>query len=533
MPWQFRELIDRAAPPRGATLILAVTLIAGVGCPTTVEPEVILDPFEGTIRIRTPLNQDVFGVVDRLEFIFYYTGDQPLSYVLYPPFGEHPLEDLARAEAGEVRLEVLGKREDPGSPDGWEFVAVGEATEFEVGPDMDIEIFLALKGQLALLPGGMDRARSDAAAVLLPDERVLVVGGLGADGPIQRFETLAVDRQTLESEAGISGQAHGEEPRVGLAAFLVEGAGGDLEGRAVVIGGDAACVVHHCFPVSDHPALDVLAYDAEADSFDVVTTIGAGTVGARPVDIGGGRYALIGGLDGQDGYHTEALVFDGDEGDTSRNEGLAGEREQHTVTNLGAPGSEVLIAGGVGPTFSAIELLDSAQTWSPGHSAYVTGSLVEARMRHTATLLGDGRVLFVGGAEVAGGQQGGWDAPGVALATAELYSPGSGDFDQLGPMLNHPRQRHVAVPIGDGPDQVLICGGVETAWNPEAETGGAPVSTCEVYDGESGIFTDLQGPSLEPGGEGMSAVALEDGRVLLFGGLAEGVPRGEIYLYTP
>ncbi len=517
---------------RRAVLLAPVFLALATGCPGTTEPEVIYDPFDGAIHIRTPLNQDVFEVVERLEFIFYYTGDQPQSYVLYPPFGEHPLDDLARAEAGDVRLEVLGKRSDPAASDGWELVASGEATDFEVGPDMDIEVFLALKGQLGLLPGGLAAARSGGAAVLMPDERVLVVGGLGADGPVQGFETLAVDRATLESADGIVGQAHGEEPRVGLTAFLVEGTSSDLEGRVVVVGGDADCVVHHCFPVSE-PARDVLVFDAQSDTFEVLDTLQSGVIGGKPVAVGGGRFAVVGGIDGSDAYHTEPLVFDAASGDVSPGGVSAGEREQHTVTHLGAPGEDVLIAGGVGIAFTGIELLNTAQTWTAGQNAYSTGTLEEARMRHTATRLQDGTVLVVGGATSSGGQEGDWESPGVALASAELYAPGSGKFDSLGPMLNHARQRHVAVPVGSGAEQILFCGGVETAYDPDTSTGGAPVSTCELYDTETGIFTALQGPPLEPGGEGMMAIALDDGRALLFGGLALGEPRGEIYLYTP
>lgn len=517
---------------RRAVLLAPVILAMAAGCPGTTEPEVIFDPFEGNIRVRTPLNQDVFALVERLEFIFYYTGDQPLSYVLYPPFGEHPLDDLARAEPGDVRLEVLGKREDAAASDGWELVASGEATDFEIGPDMDVEVFLALKGQIGLLPGGLEVPRGGGAAVLMPDERVLVVGGLGADGPVQGFETLAVDRETLESAAGVVGQIHGEEPRVGLAAFLVEGTNSDLDGRVVVVGGDADCVVHHCFPVSD-PARDVLAFDAQSNTFEVLDTLQSGVVGGKLVPVGEGRFAVVGGLDGSDAYHLEPIVFDAQSGEASAGEGSAGEREQHTVTNLGAPGDDVLIAGGVGIAFTGIQLLDAAQTWTVGENAHSTGTLEEARMRHTATQLSEGAVLIVGGAESTGGQEGDWESPGVALATAELYTTGSGDFSPIGATLNHARQRHVAVPLGDGREHVLICGGVETAYDPGTGTGGVPVSTCELYDTEAGTFTDLRGPPLDPGGEGMMTITLGDGRALLFGGLAQGEPRGEIYLYTP
>ena len=66
-------------------------------------------------------------------------------------------------------------------------------------------------------------------------------------------------------------------------------------------------------------------------------------------------------------------------------------------------------------------------------------------MGHTATLLGAGRVLVVGGRGAAG-----------PLASAEIYDTAVGTF-AAARSLGVPRVGHVAVPLCDG--TVLVIGG--------------------------------------------------------------------------
>jgi Galactose oxidase, central domain len=70
----------------------------------------------------------------------------------------------------------------------------------------------------------------------------------------------------------------------------------------------------------------------------------------------------------------------------------------------------MLIAGG---TWFTTGTTDQAQLYSPltGKFSLVTGTMSSSRYRHTATLLGNGKVLITGGA----------DASNTVLASADLY----------------------------------------------------------------------------------------------------------------
>jgi len=78
---------------------------------------------------------------------------------------------------------------------------------------------------------------------------------------------------------------------------------------------------------------------------------------------------------------------------------------------------KVLIAGGFGGDEAPSEvILASAELYDPEVGTFiVTGNMAAARAWHTATLLGNGEVLVVGG---LGGDETG---TGVVFASAELY----------------------------------------------------------------------------------------------------------------
>ena len=119
---------------------------------------------------------------------------------------------------------------------------------------------------------------------------------------------------------------------------------------------------------------------------------------------------------------------------------LLDSRSGHTATRL-ADG-RILVIGGVAQTDLA-PMIGSAEIWDPVSGAFApTGSLIEPRSAHTATLLPDGRVLVVGSSD-------------CGAARPEAWNPATGTFAPLGSKQIE-RASHTATLLPDG--RVLLAG---------------------------------------------------------------------------
>jgi N-acetylneuraminic acid mutarotase len=172
-------------------------------------------------------------------------------------------------------------------------------------------------------------------------------------------------------------------------------------------------------------------------------------------------------------------------------------RSSHTATLL--QNGEVLIAGGIGAYY-----LSSAELYVPALGTWsAKGSMAELRYKPTATLLPNGKVL------VAGGSNG----PSYNLSflnSAELYDPATSAWSFTGSMTTG-RSYHTATILQNG--KVLVAGGSN------GSVYLVSLSSAELYDPATGTWDNTGSLTVLLGrGPGHTATLLTNGKVLVAGG---------------
>ncbi|MGH7348072.1 MAG: Kelch repeat-containing protein, partial [Candidatus Rokuibacteriota bacterium] len=273
-----------------------------------------------------------------------------------------------------------------------------------------------------------------------------------------------------------------------------------------------------------------------------------------------GRVLVAGGGFGQD-LPPNPELYDPGTGQWTRTGAMVSELSFHTATLL--PSGRVLVAGGI----TNEGLSSSAELYDPGSGLWTpTGAMRTARLFHTATLLPSGQVLIAGGSTT--------DFVDInAIATAELYDPGSGLWKPTGAM-RAPRAGHTATLLASG--QVLVAGADDTGtgaelydpatsnWTPTGAmrvprarldkqpvpnhtatllasgqvlvTGGSEQRSAEIYDPATGPATGHWTPTgaMTQARGSHTATLLASGRVLVSGGTLDfGTPLASAELYDP
>jgi hypothetical protein len=234
----------------------------------------------------------------------------------------------------------------------------------------------------------------------------------------------------------------------------------------------------------------------------------------RPAVVGlpDGRALVAGGSTGEEGgpaSYSSAYVFDPGTAAWSKSGLMTSARSSPSAAVLSD--GRVLLAGGyyADPAHGNVPAptLDSSEIWDPVTGVWTaTGRLAQARFGASAVTLTDGRVLVVGGSASLEG------AP-IEVNSTEIFDPASGRWLDAG-HLTEPRVGATLVALADG--GALLVGGLLAFDAGDFGVSLVPTPTAERFDPRSGAWSRTSESPTAAAGQ--TVVTLADGRVLVAGG---------------
>jgi cellulose synthase/poly-beta-1,6-N-acetylglucosamine synthase-like glycosyltransferase/transposase len=174
---------------------------------------------------------------------------------------------------------------------------------------------------------------------------------------------------------------------------------------------------------------------------------------------------------------------------------LSTTRYGHTATLLGD--GKILVAGGENANMDG---LSTAEVYDPQTqtSSATSNNITAQKFGHTSTLLNDGRVLVAGGGSSAI----------TGSSSANLYNPSTNTFAATSGNMIGNRIGHTATLLPNG--RVLIAGG-------KNGTVTTYLSSAETFNPVTGTFTAITG-NINTAKANHAAALLPDGKVLIAGG---------------
>ena len=329
------------------------------------------------------------------------------------------------------------------------------------------------------------------AATLLADGRLLVTGGVAADGTGTAAADLfdpAAARWSTVAPMNVVRASH-------TATLLADG-------RVLVVGGSTVATATRQGYVNDASAE---IYDPVANTWTPTPPMSAARSHHTATRLADGKVLVVGGENLLYLVEQTAEIYDPvtNTWSTPRAGPLAA-RSQHTATLL--PSGRVLVAGGFDIVDGLLTPLSSAELYDPvlhtststdshgvtttvvtgGQDFTATASMASTHYGHSATRLADGHVVAVGGNTTA----------------TEVYDPVAATWTPVGATAAT-HTSHGAVLLADG--RLLVAGGTQFA-----------LPTAELFDPATGQWTAAAAMRVIRANP--TATRLPDGSVMVCGG---------------
>ena len=280
--------------------------------------------------------------------------------------------------------------------------------------------------------GNLNVARSNAGALLLPNGMVLVAGGcvstcLGA---------TTASAELYNSVSGTwSSTGSMAKARTYFGMVLLP------SGKVLAAGGCTGLNANGCSGITAKAEI----FDPSSGKWTATGSMTAARGTFTLTVLATGKVLAAGGINGANNPIGSAELYDPSTGKWTVTGKMITARDEHTAALLST--GNVVVAGGenaAGVTTTKTELYNpSTGKWS------ATGNLNTSRLEHSSTMLANGNVLIAGGNNVTNNAT-------TVLSSAELYNPATGKWTTTGSMSNA-RVGHTATLMVSG--MVMVASG--------------------------------------------------------------------------
>lgn len=300
--------------------------------------------------------------------------------------------------------------------------------------------------------GEMRTARTEHSATLLEDGRVLVTGGMNEKleivGSTEIFDPKTGKWFEYESMRTVR-RGHFALSLPDGRVAVVGGVGQTLGGLGILANIAAVGAL-----------LSTEVYDPQTDTWSRASDMLEGHSGGLAVVLKDGRVLIAGGYNQAEGL-ASSEIFDPNIDEWIRTASMARKTFANTATVLSD--GTVLFTGGFGMSRAKGGIPPGSEVFDPKTNEWRKApDTVHGRMKHTITLLPDGRVVTIGGSTAGG-----------PVNTAEYMNPMTWAWSEITPMSVE-RSGHTATLLHDG--RILVAGG-------------ANEKTVEVYDADTDEWT--------------------------------------------